>query len=160
MTHIQKPAVEYRAETFEIYKEDGDPYSNDKSDGTIELAEASYIGGDLYMIPLQIFKTSHPLLLKAVVLISDLYGSGFDTYGMIRGNNIRTVELSVCGFARYDDNGRRSPETWDLRPAPNRVYENEEAGPAATEPTSNEPTTANLPPDTPDVKGGADDAES
>ena len=127
MQYIQYPAVEYRGATFDIYSDNKDPYDNDKAIGTIELAEATYIGGDLYMIPMQIFKTEHPLLLKAIVLISDLYGNDTHSYGMIRGNNIRSVELSVCGFARYDEDGRRSPEAWDLRPAPDRVYKGEEA---------------------------------
>lgn len=128
MKDIQYPAVEYRAATFEIFSDDKDPYDNDKALGTIELAEATYIGGDLYMIPLQIFKTAHPLLLKAVVLISDLHGNDAHSYGVIRGNNIRTVELSACGFARYDEDGHRTPEVWDLRPAPNREYREEAPG--------------------------------
>jgi hypothetical protein len=114
-------AEEGKAKEFGIFKETSDPYDNDKASGKITLTEATYIGGELYMIPLQIYETSHPLLLKAVCLITILIDDRIKggTYGVIQGNNIRTVEITCDGTARYDDNGHRSPAVWSLVPEGN-----------------------------------------
>lgn len=108
-------ATEYAGRVFDIFEEISDPYDNDKAVGQIELHEAKYIGGELYMIPMQIYQAENPLFLKAVCLISELFEDETGSYTEIRGNNIRTVEITCDGIARYDDNGHRSPETYDLK---------------------------------------------
>ena len=98
------PAEEFKSREFDIYDDIPDPYDNTKSVGKISLEQAVYCGGDLYIVPMQVFKTENPLLLKVVFLISDLYWieKGETSMAEINGCNIRISDMTYDGKLRWD----------------------------------------------------------
>jgi hypothetical protein len=126
-------ATEYKGRVFPIYEEIKDPYSNQKPgsshrgglwygkelENEIELAGASYIGGDLYVIPMQVYRSENPALLKVVFLVADLsYTERLGgTFAEITGNNIRTAYMTLDKKLFYHSGaGDAGSGEWDLTP--------------------------------------------
>ena len=133
-------ATEYRGRIFNIYEEIKDPHSTQKPgsnnrcglwygkelENQIELAGASYIGGDLYIIPMQVYRSENPALLKVVFLVADLfYTTHLDcTFAEIGGNNIRTAYMTLDKKLYYHSGaGDAGSGEWDLTPATPKQWE-------------------------------------
>ena len=138
------PATEYKGRVFAIQNESPDPYPNsepknpyryngkDKID-TIELAEATYMGGDLYIVPLQVYWTDNPAMLKVVFLVecggcgmwySDAIGGSF---AKITQNNIRTAYMTHDRKLQYwSGAGDDGSGIWDLAPVEWRYKQQQE----------------------------------
>jgi len=122
------PATEYKGRVFKIYKELKDPYDSQKADGEIELSEGVYIGGDLYIIPMQVYRTENPALLKVVFLVGTggcgLWYSNLleGTFADITGNNIRVAYMTLDRKLYYHSGASDCsgiyelvPEEWRLK---------------------------------------------
>ena len=124
-------ATEYQGRVFNIYNESKDPYPNQarqapahiniESD-VIELSEATYMGGDLYIIPMQVYWTETPALLKVVFLIG-CGGSGLfyspalgNTFAEITNNNIRTAYMTFDKKLYYHSGACDCKGVYDLSP--------------------------------------------
>ncbi len=90
-------AAEGKHRIFGIFRNSDSPCENDSPTGSIELKQAEYIGGDLYVIPLQVYETDNPVALKLVYLVSDLYYRGEKNFAELRENNIRAGKLTRDG---------------------------------------------------------------
>ena len=127
-------ATEYKGRVFNIYEEIKDPHSTQKPgssgrvglwygkalDDEIELAGASYIGGDLYIIPMQVYRSENPALLKVVFLVADLYHTDLlgGTFAEIGENNIRTAYMTLDKILYYHSGaGDAGSGEWNLTPA-------------------------------------------
>jgi hypothetical protein len=116
------PATEYKGRVFQIYKEVKDVYDNQKPDGEIELSEGVYMGGDLYIVPMQVFRTDNPALLKVVFIVStggcSMWYSGAleSSFAEITGNNIRTALMSLDRKLYYHSGAGDCEGTYDLTP--------------------------------------------
>jgi len=123
------PATEYKGHVFNIYKEVKDVYSNQKSDGTIELSEGVYMGGDLYIIPMQVFRTENPALLKVVFLVATggcgmWYSNALESsFAEITGNNIRTALMTLDKKLYYHSGAADCEGIYDLTPQEWRLEE-------------------------------------
>ena len=123
------PATEYKGRVFKIFDEIKDPYSNQKPAGEIELSEGVYIGGDLYIVPMQVFKTDNPALLKVVFIIA----GGCNTlpscaalqsdFAEITDNNIRASVMTQDKKLYYHDGAIDSDGIYDMTPQPQRLEE-------------------------------------
>ena len=85
----------------------------------IELAGASYIGGDLYIVPMQVYRSENPALLKVVFLVSDLMHTERlgGTFAEIQENNIRTAYMTLDRKLFYHSGaGDAGSGEWDLTP--------------------------------------------
>lgn len=101
-------AEEGKTSIFNIFRESGSPYSSDKAQESIELEQAKYIGGDLYVIPMQVYKTENPLLLKVIYLVADLWWTPEgESRAEITGNNIRVGEMTTDGKLLHKTPGER-----------------------------------------------------
>ena len=127
-------ATEYKGRVFNIYEEIKDPHSTQKPgssnrcglwygktlENEIELAGASYIGGDLYIIPMQVYRSENPALLKVVFLVANLYSTNLldGTFADIGENNIRTAYMTLDKILYYHSGaGDAGSGEWDLTPA-------------------------------------------
>ena len=124
-------ATEYQKRVFDIYDEVRDPYPNqirkapahmNTVSDAIELSEATYMGGDLYIIPMQVYWTNNPSLLKVVFLLGS-GDSGMDysttlesTYAEITGNNIRTAYMTLDKKLYYYSGAYDCKGVYDLTP--------------------------------------------
>ena len=132
-------ASEYKGRTFNIFEEIRDPYpaqwpgSSDRTGiyygerlaDEIELVEAMYIGGDLYIVPLQVYRSENPALLKVVFLVSDIgYSERLGgTYAEIWQNNIRTAYMTLDRVLYYHSGaGDAGGGEWDMKPDPDKVF--------------------------------------
>ena len=126
-------ATEHKGRLFSIYNEVRDPYPNqvkkapahmNVSSDTIELSEATYMGGGLYIIPMQIYWTETPALLKVVFIIGNGDGeSGMlyspelgDTFAAITENNIRTAYMTFDKKLFYHSGAFDCKGVYDLSP--------------------------------------------
>lgn len=123
-------ATEYKGRMFKIFDEVKDPYSNQKPVGEIELSEGVYIGGDLYIVPMQVYKTGNPALLKVVFMVAGGCNSLFysqelqNSIAEITGNNIRTSLMSINDKKLYYHSGASDCDgVYDLTPQPHRLAE-------------------------------------
>ncbi|MDR1399421.1 MAG: hypothetical protein LBJ41_05825 [Treponema sp.] len=89
------PAKEYKARRFKIFKETIAPYKTQEPLGEIELVEAVYVGGELYVVPMQVYQTENPGLLKVVFLLSDLSFQHNISFADINNNNIRSEMMTL-----------------------------------------------------------------
>ncbi|MDD2269232.1 MAG: hypothetical protein PHY15_06750 [Eubacteriales bacterium] len=116
------PATEYKGRMFKIYKEVKDPYENQKPEGEIELSEGVYIGGDLYIVPMQVFKTDNPALLKVVFIVAGGCNSLFysnalqSDFAEITDNNIRTSFMTFDRKLYYHNGACDCEGIYDLTP--------------------------------------------
>lgn len=121
------PATEYKGREFKIYKEVKDPYENQKSEGEIELSEGVYIGGDLYIVPMQVYKTDNPALLKVVFMVagggcSMMYSPALESsFAEIGDNNIRTALMTQDKKLYYHSGAGDCEGIYDLTPQPWRL---------------------------------------
>jgi hypothetical protein len=123
------PATEYKGRVFKIFNEIKDPYENQKSAGEIELSEGVYMGGDLYIVPMQVFKTDNPALLKVVFMVA----GGCNTlpsctalqsdFAEITDNNIRTALMTKDRKLYYHSGAIDCEGIYDLTPQPQRLEE-------------------------------------
>lgn len=123
------PATEYKGRMFKIFNEVKDPYENQKPAGEIELSEGVYIGGDLYIVPMQVFKTDNPALLKVVFMVA----GGCNTlpsctalqsdFAEIADNNIRTSIMTMDRKLFYDSGASDDEGFYDLTPRPQMLEE-------------------------------------
>ncbi len=123
------PATEYKGRMFKIYSEVKDPYENQKPAGEIELSEGVYIGGDLYIVPMQVFTTDNPTLLKVVFLVAGGCNSLFystalqSDFAEITDNNIRTSLMTLDKKLYYHNGAIDCEGVYDLTPQPWRLEE-------------------------------------
>ena len=133
-------ATEYKGRVFNIYEEIKDPHCTQKPGSSsrvglwygkaledeIELAGASYIGGDLYIIPMQVYRSENPALLKVVFLVADLSYTDLlgGTFAEIGENNIRTAYMTLDKILYYHSGaGDAGSGEWDLTPATPEQWE-------------------------------------
>lgn len=123
------PATEYKGRMFKIFKEVKDPYFNQKQVGDIELSEGVYIGGDLYIVPMQVYETDNPALLKVVFLVagggcSMMYSPALEsTFAEITENNIRTALMTLDRKLYYHSGAIDCDGIYDLAPQSWRLGE-------------------------------------
>lgn len=117
------PAIEYKGRKFKIFREENDPYPNQKPADEIELSGAEYIGGDLYIVPMQVYETENPALLRLVFLVADLsYSPAIETtFAEITENNIRTAFMTRDKKVFYHTGAMDCSGTYDLTPQPQRL---------------------------------------
>jgi hypothetical protein len=115
--------TEYKGRMFSIYKEDFDPYVNQKPIGEIELNEAVYVGGDLYIMPMQVYETENPALLKVVYLVGGLWFTERlnSHFADIAGNNIRTGCMTRDRKLYHHTGASDDDGICDLMPQPRRL---------------------------------------
>lgn len=118
-------ATEYKSRKFKIYKEVWDPYSNQDHEGEIELSEGVYMGGDLYIVPMQVYATNNPSLLKVVFLVAEgcnslLHWMAIDEsdVAQITENNIRTALMTRDRQLYYCSGSSDCKGVFDLTPPP------------------------------------------
>ena len=100
--------------TFNIFPETPTPYGNTTPVGSIDLNGATYCGGDLHIIPMQVFTTEDPQMLKVVILIADLGWDDTGCFAEINGCNIRTTEMTTDGQIRWDTGASDCPKVYDI----------------------------------------------
>ncbi len=121
------PATEYKGRVFKIYKEINDPYENQKTVGEIELTEGVYVGGDLYIVPMQVYTTDNPALLKVVYMIAGGCNSLFyspalqSDFAEITDNNIRTSLMTMDRKLYHNSGSYECNGICDLTPQPLRI---------------------------------------
>jgi hypothetical protein len=121
------PATEYKGRMFKVYQEIKDPYENQKPVGEIELSEGIYIGGDLYIVPMQVFATSNPALLKVVFMVAGGCDSLWHSVALqsdfaeITDNNIRTSFMTTDRKLYYHSGASDCEGVYDLTPQPWRL---------------------------------------
>jgi len=109
------PASECVGRVFNIYSETSDPRNVQAPVGQIELSQAEQIGVDLFIVPMQVYETSCPALLRVVFMLAE--GCGSLPHSQALGctvaeygeNNIRTAMMTRKKKLYYPTNGYDSP---------------------------------------------------
>lgn len=99
---------------FGIFPETPTPYNNTAPVGSIKLNGATYCGGDLHIIPMQVFATDTPDILKVAILVADVCWDDGGCFAEINGCNIRTTEMTTDGQIRWDTGAIDCPKVYDI----------------------------------------------
>jgi hypothetical protein len=112
-------ATEYKGRVFHIHREAANPYEDLTPTGEIELSECVHIGGDLYAVPLQVYATENPALLKVVLIVGycDAYSPILEsTFAEITGHNIRTAYMTPDKKLYYHSGASDCEGIYDMAP--------------------------------------------